>query len=72
MTLADFPQRRPCRIAGFDQPLHRLFSLGLITGATAEILRVAPLGDPLQVKVEGTLISIRRQEARQIRVEPHE
>ncbi len=75
MTLADLSARNPCRITGFKQHrqatgLGRLQSLGVVTGACAEVLRVAPLGDPLQVDIEGTLLSIRRRDARHIEVEP--
>ncbi|MDG2249891.1 MAG: FeoA family protein [Gammaproteobacteria bacterium] len=47
----------------------RLYSLGVIPGATLEILRFAPLGDPMQVKVGGSFISIRKAEAKIIQVE---
>ncbi len=41
----------------------RLGALGIYPGAGLQVLRRAPLGDPLQVKAGHTLISIRRQEA---------
>lgn len=47
----------------------RLYSLGVIPGSTLEILRFAPLGDPMQVKVGGSFISIRKAEANIIQVE---
>ena len=47
----------------------RLYSLGVIPGSTLEILRFAPLGDPMQVKVGGSPISIRKAEANIIQVE---
>ena len=47
----------------------RLYSLGVIPGSTLEILRFAPLGDPMQVKVGGSSISIRKAEANIIQVE---
>ncbi|MFT7560278.1 MAG: ferrous iron transport protein A [Flavobacteriales bacterium] len=50
--------------------IHRLLQLGVIPGAQAEILRAAPFGDPMQVRVEGTLLSIRKCDAQNIQVEP--
>ena len=47
----------------------RLFALGVIPGSALEVLRFAPLGDPIQVKVSGSYISIRRTEAEIILVE---
>ncbi len=46
----------------------RLYALGLIPGSTLDILRFAPLGDPIQVKVRGSFISIRKSDAEVIRV----
>lgn len=47
----------------------RLYSLGVIPGSALEVMRFAPLGDPMQVKVSGSFISIRRAEADIIQVE---
>mgnify|MGYP003989092001 CR=1 FL=1 len=47
----------------------RLYALGVIPGSVLEILRFAPLGDPMQVKVGGSFISIRKAEANIIQVE---
>jgi ferrous iron transport protein A len=47
----------------------RLYVLGVIPGAVVKILRFAPLGDPMQVKVGGSFISIRKTEAAIIQVD---
>ena len=47
----------------------RLYALGIIPGSKIEILRFAPLGDPMQIKVGNSLISIRKSEAEVIEVE---
>lgn len=47
----------------------RLYSLGIIPGSVLELLRFAPLGDPMQVKVGGSFISIRKSEAAIISVD---
>ena len=47
----------------------RLYSLGVIPGSLLELLRFAPLGDPMQVKVGGSFISIRKSEAAIITVD---
>ncbi len=46
----------------------RFAELGLHPGAQIEVLRVAPLRDPIQIRVGGALLSIRKREARSILV----
>lgn len=46
----------------------RLMELGLLPGTRVEVVRVAPLGDPIELSVRGCLLSIRREEARLIAV----
>lgn len=48
---------------------NRLYALGIYPGVTLRLLRMAPMGDPLQVRVGGTLLSIRRQEAEAIEID---
>ncbi len=47
----------------------RYLSLGLIPGSAISIIRIAPAGCPLQIKVGSTLLSIRRSEAQEVLVE---
>ncbi len=47
----------------------RLMELGLVPGTRVQLVRVAPLGDPLELSVRGGHLSIRRDEARSIRVD---
>ena len=46
----------------------RLLEMGLTEGVTVEVVRVAPLGDPLELRVRGYLLSIRKSEARLVRL----
>jgi len=46
----------------------RLMELGLLPGTRVEIVRVAPLGDPLEIRARGCCLSIRKNEARFIDV----
>ncbi len=59
------------RVVGFDLPpeqQQRLLEMGLTTGVEFQIIRYAPLGDPLDLKVRGYHLSIRKREASCIRV----
>jgi ferrous iron transport protein A len=44
----------------------RLMEMGLLVGTPIELVRFAPLGDPLELKVRGYHLTLRRHEAEQI------
>lgn len=44
----------------------RLLEMGLYKGTLVEFVRSAPLGDPIEVRVKGTRLSLRRAEAEDI------
>lgn len=44
----------------------RLMELGLLTGTPVELVRFAPLGDPVEIKVRGYNLTLRKHEADQI------
>ena len=48
----------------------RLMEMGLLVGTTIELVRFAPLGDPVEIKVRGYNLTLRRHEADQIFVRP--
>jgi ferrous iron transport protein A len=47
----------------------RLLELGLLPGTEVEVVRRAPLGDPLELRLRGYRLSLRAEEARAIAVE---
>ena len=52
----------------------RLMDMGMASGAPVDVIRVAPLGDPIEIKIKGFLLSIRKEDAVYIHVEmemPH-
>ncbi|MBB4286604.1 Fe2+ transport system protein FeoA [Roseospira goensis] len=42
--------------------------LGLVPNATVEVVRRAPLADPIEVRVADTFVTLRRAEAARIEV----
>ncbi len=46
----------------------RLMDMGVIEGVEVEMLRAAPLGDPIEIKVHNTLVALRIKEAETILV----
>jgi ferrous iron transport protein A len=55
-------------IPGSSRP--RLMEMGLLVGTPVELVRFAPLGDPVEIKVRGYHLTLRRHEADQIMVSP--
>lgn len=56
------------RVSGQSSFRRRLMELGLVPGTRVELLRVAPLGDPVELLVRGASLSIRKAEASVIEV----
>lgn len=53
-----------------DGALRRhLMDLGLIKGTQFKVVKVAPLGDPIQIAVRGYELSIRKEEAAIVEVQ---
>jgi ferrous iron transport protein A len=57
-------------IEGDAPSVRRLMDLGLVPGTRVRMVRAAPLGDPLELLVRGTHLSLRRSEAGRVHVEP--
>ena len=72
-TLADLPKGGRAVIEGIegrDPVVQRLLEMGLTKGSPVEVVRFAPLGDPIEVRIRGYLLSLRREDARCVRVKP--
>ena len=73
--LSDLEQGASAVIASIpsgDTSMTRLRELGLLPGTTIKIIRRAPLGDPIEISVRGSLISLRANEAKLIEMRPAE
>ena len=44
----------------------RLLEMGLLVGTRVELVRFAPLGDPVEIKLRGYNLTLRKHEAEQI------
>lgn len=73
ITLRDMKIGETGRIAKFNGVngayREKLLAMGLTLGATFKIVRVAPLGDPVEIKVRGFSLSLRKSDADAIKVE---
>ncbi len=69
MTLNDLKVGQSGVIAavGGEGPLRlRLLDMGLIPRTTVSVQKVAPMGDPIQIRIRGYELTLRREDARQI------
>lgn len=48
----------------------RLREMGLLAGTRLTLIRTAPMGDPLEIKLRGYNLTLRKSEAEHILVEP--
>ena len=52
-----------------DSNKGRILEMGVTIGTTIEVVRFAPLGDPMELKVRGAHISLRKADAAGVRVQ---
>jgi len=57
------------KVAGRGRIHRRLLDMGLVSGSEVNVVRVAPLGDPMQVRIKGYNLTLRKEEAANIQVE---
>lgn len=57
------------RILGDELVARRLMELGLVPGTRVEVVRHAPLGDPIELRLRQIHLSLRRSEAALVHVE---
>jgi Fe2+ transport system protein FeoA len=55
---------------GVDTLAQRLMEMGLLEGTQIEVVRFAPLGEPIEVRLGDYCLSLRRREAARIQVTP--
>jgi ferrous iron transport protein A len=56
------------QLVGDDAISQRLMEMGLIEGEEIHLLAIAPLGDPLEIRLGDGRLSLRRSEAARVRV----
>ena len=74
MTLDQFPIGQDAvitQVGGEGALRCRLLDMGLIPKTTVRVEKIAPLGDPLELRVRGYSLSLRKEDARNIDVEVH-
>lgn len=63
-------QRATVKKVGGDGPIRRrIQEMGVTNGAGIEMVKSSPLGDPIEYKVRGFNLALRKEEASMIEVE---
>ena len=71
MTLRDLKPGEQGIITGYEQEAlpNRLLEMGMLPGERVAVLRLAPLGDPMDLRIRGYRLSLRKEDAALIRVD---
>lgn len=73
VRLADLLPGEQARVCGFypGDPAYRqqLLAMGLTPGTAFTVVRRAPLGDPVQIRVHNYALSLRQREAELLKLE---
>ena len=60
---------RITKVGGSGQVHRRILDMGVIPPATVEVERIAPMGDPIWIRLRGYQLSLRKEEAANVHVE---
>lgn len=58
-----------CRVNGRGPIKRRIIDMGMVAGTSLQVLKFAPLGDPIEIKLKGFNLSLRQNEAALIEIE---
>ncbi|MBM6999660.1 ferrous iron transport protein A [bacterium] len=58
------------RVVGTGAVKRRIMDMGISKGTKIFVRKVAPLGDPIEVTVRGFELSLRKDDAEMVQVEP--
>ena len=57
------------KVGGQGAVRRRLMDMGVVSGVQIELLKTAPLGDPLEYRLRGYHLSLRKAEAQAIEID---
>ncbi len=60
------------KLTGEGQLRKRLLDLGITKGTRISLVRMAPLGDPIEIELRGYRLTLRKHEATVVELEPAE
>ena len=72
MTLNEVPVGGVCTVTklnGTGKLRRRIMDMGITKGVEIKVVKIAPLGDPMELNVRGYELSIRKSDAESIEVQ---
>ncbi|AWQ20305.1 hypothetical protein NS303_16645 [Pantoea ananatis] len=62
------------RIRGYQHSIHpawrqKLLTMGMLPGTLIEVVRIAPLGDPVQIRTRRVSLAVRQQDLASVMLE---
>ncbi len=73
ITISDLDLNAAAKVSGYSKAgkafLNKLLAMGLTKGTELKVVRVAPLGDPIEINIRGFNLSLRKTEAEAVFVE---
>lgn len=70
MVLSELQKGQTAQIQSFDdlRLALKFMEIGVVPGAQVSLYSLAPFGCPIAIEIEGTKISMRKQEAKTVKV----
>ena len=71
MTLANLAigaEAKVVKVTGRTAVTRRLMEMGVVPGVAVKVIKTAPFGDPIQIRVRGYSLAMRKSEAEIIEV----
>lgn len=73
MKIKDLAIGASGRVVGYSgvdrEYRHKLLRMGLVKGATVTLIRKAPMGDPVEVKLKGFNLTLRKAESEVVEID---
>lgn len=71
MTLANLPKNTNAKVVsvtGNNAITRRLMEMGVVPGVSVTVVKAAPFGDPMEIRLRGYSLALRKSEADKVEV----
>ena len=71
MTLTNLPKGKNAKVVSVDGEssiTRRLMEMGVVPGVSVKMIKSAPFGDPMEIRIRGYSLALRKSEADTIEI----